>query len=66
MYTREEAEKIANDLLDAPVKNCTEYEKAYYFTDGIPAIGGYHDVAVLKESGEAISFLEYIERFLEA
>ena len=66
MYTREEAEKIANGLLDSPAKNCTEYEKAYYFTDGIPAFGGFHDIAILKESGEAVSFLEYIERFVVA
>ena len=66
MFTREEAKKIANELLDDPVKTCKEYDKAYYFTDGILTIGVNHEIAILKESGEAISFLEYIERFVEA
>ena len=59
MITFEEAEKIAFSKTGG-MTVCDEYEKAYRFFDPYNDADGGCDIVVLKETGKAISFVQFI------
>lgn len=59
----EKAKAKAEELLDLPVKTCLEYENAWRFSDDTISFGGFHNVVILKETGEALSFEQFISDY---
>ena len=54
-----ECKKIAL-LLNYNVNSCREYKDAYYFFDNESNADGDDGVVVIKETGKAISFINFI------
>lgn len=63
MITFEQALEKANELLDRPAKACDEFKQAYRFNDCSDSYGGFTDVVILKETGEALTFIQFITRY---
>ena len=62
--TLEEAKSIADKYLNG-ITHCTEYPDAFWFSNEKSALslgGGNSPVIVLKESGEAVNAVTYVER----
>lgn len=60
MLTYEEALKKAKQL-KSRINKCTEFNNAYsfYYNSGKAQDGGENPVVIMKETGEALNFIQY-------